>query len=121
MSYDVAVWEGTTPRDDAGAAREFEARYRALDSSDPPTVGIRRFVDRLLARYPDVTTRENARVDDSPWADGPLIANAAGSMIYLGVVPSAAYDVLSFIAETAQASGLIAFDPQTGKVLTRNA
>jgi len=48
------------------------------DQPIPPTARIRRYVDDLVTRWPDITTEAG---DDSPWADGPLVGNASGPMI----------------------------------------
>ena len=118
MSYDVAAWEGERPSDDAAAASEFEQLYELSQDVEPPSRAIREFVDRLLARHPDLTELDDDEVDDCPWADGPLLGNASGSFIYFSLVPSSADEILPFVVETAEAAGLVAFEPQTGKLLT---
>jgi hypothetical protein len=121
LSYDVAVWEGEQPSGDAAAASEFERLYEFSQDTAPPSPTIRGFVDALLARHRDLTELDDDEVDDSPWADGPLIGNASGGFIYFTMVPSAADETLPFVVETAKASGLVAFDPQTGMLLTGDA
>jgi hypothetical protein len=119
LSYDVAVWEGEQPSGDEAAASDFERLYEMLEQgAEPPSATIRGFVDALLARHRDLDELDDDEVDDSPWADGPLIGNASGGFIYFSMVPSAADETLPFVVETATASGLVAFDPQTGKLLT---
>jgi hypothetical protein len=83
-----------------------------------PSPAIRRFVEALLARHPDLTELDDAEVDDSPWADGPLIGNASGSFIYFALVHSRAKEVLPFIVETAAPERLVVYDPQTERLLT---
>ena len=119
MSYDIAVWEGSFPRDDAAAATEFERRYALADRRETPSPAIRGFVDALRRRHPDLTELDDDSVDASPWADGPLLGNASGAFIYLSLVPSSADETVPFIVEAAQAEGLIAFDPQTGTRLSQ--
>ena len=118
MSYDVAVWEGEQPSSDAAAASEFQRLYEDSQNAEPASSTLRGFVDALLARHRDLTELDDDEVDDSPWADGPLIGNASGGFIYFSMVSSAADETLPFVVETAKASGLVAFDPQTGKLLT---
>ena len=80
MSYDVAVWEGPAPRNDASATSEYMRRAEGAEDERPPTAAIQRFVAALPARHPDPTDLDDD-VDDSPWADVPLISNAFGSFI----------------------------------------
>lgn len=57
MSYDLAVWEGDRPANDAAA--EFEALYaRFVESEESvePTARIAAYVATLLDRYPDIDT-----------------------------------------------------------------
>jgi len=59
MSYDLAVWEGDRPADDAAARQEYLHLYdRYIDSRDlqPPTPRIAAYVRALLDRYPDITS-----------------------------------------------------------------
>ncbi|MCP3913322.1 MAG: hypothetical protein GY713_20530 [Actinomycetia bacterium] len=65
MSYDLAVWEGPTPRSDEQAAQVFtELSKRYPDRADPPDP------------------------EHSPWSDGPLAHNATGPLLYFGMVAS---------------------------------
>ena len=115
MSYDLAVWEGDRPATDDDALRTFEQLYDELMESDqpiPPTARIQRYVDDLVTRWPDITTEAG---DDSPWADGPLIGNASGPMIYFAMVTSSGPEVVDEVAHyPAAVGGLVCFDPQTG-------
>ena len=111
MSYDLLVWEGPRPADDVEAA-EVSERLMALveaDDTAPPTEVITEFVDQLLRRWPDITKDAD---EESPWADGPMIGNASGSMIYFSMVFSMADEASAFAAELAQRLGLQCFDPQ---------
>ena len=105
MSYDLAVWEGDRPTGD-DALRTFEQLYDELMESDqpiPPTARIQRYVDDVVTRWPDITTEAG---DDSPWADGPLIGNASGPMIYFAMVTSSGPEVVDEVAHYAAAVGI---------------
>lgn len=56
MSYDLAVWEGDRPTDDAAAADTFKRRYSEyIDSGDlvAPTERIKAYVEAVVDRYPN--------------------------------------------------------------------
>ncbi|GAA2340223.1 hypothetical protein GCM10010431_74590 [Streptomyces kunmingensis] len=74
MSYDLAVWEGERPADDAAAARLFSDPLDPYIGMDEPAVPraarIEAFVAVFLRRRPDLTGDDD---DDSPWSTAPLI------------------------------------------------
>lgn len=113
MSYDLAVWEGERPADDAAAARCFTALYdRYIDMEEPevpPVEQIVAFVSALLERWPDLTEDED---DTSPWATGPLIREARGPLIYFPMRWSMAVEASAYAAGVASSMGLDCFDPQ---------
>ena len=113
MSYDLAVWEGPRPKDDTAALETYLSlydRYVDTDETFEPTPAIRRYVEALLARWPDITTDDG---EDSPWSGGPMIDNAAGPFFYFGMGGSQLDDASQFAAEVAAAHGLNCFDPQS--------
>jgi len=120
ISVNLAVWEGPRPASDAEALNAFEAlydRYIDTDSKSAPSERISAYVAALLARYPDLTELDDDCVDDSPWADGPLIGNAGGPFIYFGFVPSGVEKgAWTFAVDTAREHGLVCFDPQSGTI-----
>jgi hypothetical protein len=111
VTYDLAVWEGERPADDSSGAyfKSLYERYIDTDVEIPPTPAIRAYVETLLQRWIDMTED----VDDvSPWADGPLINNAAGPVIYFAMRPSMADEVSAAAARMAESQGLVCYDPQ---------
>ena len=116
----MAVWEGERPTSDQDAVQTFEALYEQYVEQDDPTEPsprIREFVSALLERFPDLEALPDDEVDDSPWADSPLIGNASGPFIYFGMVTNpAAEDAWELATKTAAQLGLVAFDPQSGEV-----
>jgi hypothetical protein len=116
------VWDGPQPASDAEAAQTFEELYeRFIESDDefPPNASIAEYVNTLLARYPDLTELDDDAVDDSPWADGPMIGNARGPIIYFGLVTNAAAEhAWGYAVSTARSADLVCFDPQSGALAT---
>ncbi len=109
VSYDLAVWEGPTPTS-AEALETFESMYNTYMESSVPveaTPAIHHYVEALLQRWPDLTETER-----TVWADGPLIGNASGPMIYFAMVWSHHKEASAFAVHLAARHGLVCFDPQ---------
>jgi hypothetical protein len=109
MSYDLAVWEGELPSDDEAALEQYESLMERMDAEDlgEPTPRIRAYVEALLERWPDITVDE-----DSPWSVSPLMAEAAGHLVYFPMVFSRAGEASEYAADLARRHGLVCFDPQ---------
>ncbi|MCI4066045.1 hypothetical protein MRQ36_27250 [Micromonospora sp. R77] len=116
MSYDLAVWEGDQPADDAQAETLFEqmySRYIEDEYPTPPTPRIEDYVRTLLERWPDLTEDDDGR---SPWSTGGLIDSASGPFVYFPMVYSRAREVSAGAARIAAEHGLVCFDPQQGRL-----
>ncbi|WP_255435828.1 hypothetical protein [Salinispora sp. H7-4] len=111
MSYDLAVWEGEQPADDATAGRAYEQGYAvyAEGEEQPPTPRIRAYVLALLERWVDLSDDED---DVSPWSSGPLMDEASGSFVYFTMRFSVCKEVSAAAAQIAVDHGLICYDPQ---------
>lgn len=111
MTYDLAVWEGDRPADDAQGAATFERLWAKYcdEEEHRPTPAIQAYVEALLDRWIDMTEDEE---DVSPWADGPLIDNASGPIIYFAMRASMADEVSAAAARMAADRGLVCYDPQ---------
>jgi hypothetical protein len=120
MSYDLAVWEGERPADDAEAANTFGRLYSEyIDSGDEvaPSERIQAFVEALVDRYPNIGEADEDP-EGGPWSDGPLIDNASGPLVYFGMVWSRAEAVSQWAADLAAEHGLNCFDPQWNRLRT---
>ncbi|NEA60385.1 hypothetical protein G3I60_41040 [Streptomyces sp. SID13666] len=117
MSYDLAVWEGERPADDAAAGRRFTALYdQYIDTEDaevPPVERIAAFVAALLERWPELAEDDD---DTAPWSTGPLIGEARGPLIYFPMRWSMAEEASAYAAGVAASMGLNCFDPQARKL-----
>src|SRR5690349_1891662 len=107
----MAVWEGPTPASDADASQTFDGlydRYIESDTDVPPSERITQYVHALVERYPDLDDLDDDAVDDSPWADSPLIGNARGPFIYFSMVTNeAANEAFRHAVTTARSMGLV--------------
>ncbi|WP_446216196.1 hypothetical protein [Micromonospora sp. IBHARD004] len=112
MSYDLAVWEGDRPANDAQAETVFEQLYSTFIEDEyptPPTPRIQAYVQALLTRWGDLTDDDE---DQSPWSAGLSIDSASGPFIYFAMVFSRAREVSAGAARIAAEHGLVCFDPQ---------
>jgi hypothetical protein len=112
VSVDLAVWEGPPPvGDDEARATFADLCERYLDRPpSPPSKGIVDYVTALLARYPDLSDEGD---DDVPWGSGPLLRNASGPILYVDMKLNDVFEEgWRYCVETAEAHGLVAFDPQ---------
>jgi hypothetical protein len=133
MSYDLAVWEGPAPANDAAALATYvelmerwhkgdgvvaaiQARARGEATAYDPTPAISTYVAGLLERWPDLS--DDSDDEESPWADAPIINNATGPLFYFAMVYSKAEEAVTFAAELATQHGLNCFDPQSEHLLT---
>jgi hypothetical protein len=113
MSYDLAVWQGERPASDAQAGETFAKLYQQYigeEHEDAPAPAIAAYVAALLERWPDLDDGDD---DECPWADGPLINNARGPIIYFAMVWSKAEEASAYAAALAARHGLVCFDPQS--------
>ena len=113
VSYDLAVWVGAPPRSDADASSVYEQMMERMEAGEPevePSPAIRAYVEALLQRWPDITDDAD---EGSPWADGPLMANAVGDTIYFSMVWSRAEEASAFVSRLAEEHGLVCYDPQS--------
>jgi hypothetical protein len=116
MSYTLAVWEGARPKTNPAAVKTFEAliaKYQAIEKSPRPRPAIRRYVEALLAKHPDLDDDNEV---ECPWSDSPLINNATGPIVYFAMVFSKAKTASAFAAKLAKTHGLVCFDPQSNKL-----
>ena len=118
MSYDVAVWIGNLPADNAAALETFKRRWKRYENTPEPThPQIAAFLDDLLERYPDLDGVPESELESSPWAEGHMIGNARGRFFYFAMTYPGARKALQFVAETAAAHNLVCFDPQSSELL----
>jgi hypothetical protein len=112
MSYDIAVWQGERPLDDDTALDMWvELAERYLEGvEEPPTPEIARFVEALLARWPDLDESS-----DGPWASSRT-GDASGPVLCVNIVPDRQDETSVYVAELARQHGLICFDPQQDRL-----
>jgi hypothetical protein len=113
MSWVLVAWDGPVPTSADDAARIFEELESSVNDDDPPTDAIRGYVEELLGRWPDIT--EDCG-EDSPWGDGPLIANAYGPLVVFSLVSSTLYESIPYCTEVARRRRIVLYDQEQEEV-----
>ena len=109
MSYDVAVVIPPIPDHDAEAWTEFNATIEADQQGRAPAV-FRKLHDRLIKRFPCLSSLPDDKVDESVWSSWPFWTNFGKRVGILNMVYSRVEEALPFIIETATSLGLPVFD-----------
>lgn len=118
MSYTIDLLVGSLPSPDAEAWKQIEtlraSHYDDKREKAPELVALH---SALTARYPCLSSYgDDEEIEDSPWADGPMINNFSHEMGMLAISSSKVEEVVPFIIETANSLGITVADGQTGKI-----
>jgi hypothetical protein len=72
----------------------------------------------LTQRYPCLSSfaDDDPEIDESPWADGPMIGNFASKMGMLAIIYPRADEVFPFILKNALALNIVVADGQSEKI-----
>jgi len=115
VTYTLAVWDGEMPADDEQATAEFNRLVELTEDDDiPPTQKIRRYVETLLSRWPDITEEGG---ENSPWADGPLMGDADGPLFVFGLCTFLGEEPFIYCQALAKEHALVFFDPAEEQLL----
>jgi hypothetical protein len=77
------------------------------------TDAIQAYVAELLGRWPDITEDGG---EDSPWGDGPLIANACGPLLVFSLVSTSLDESIPYCAEVARRHRIVLYDQEQDEV-----
>jgi len=117
MSHLLMVSLLPVPADDAEVWGDFDARSEAFEQhGQPPHPLLLKLVDQLTTRRPCISTLREDQLENSIWADGPLLDNLMHDVAILTVVPAKVATAVPFIRDTALALGLAVYDPQSEQV-----
>ncbi|WP_156480468.1 hypothetical protein [Aquipseudomonas alcaligenes] len=119
MSYTVDLIVSKLPSGNDEAWKHVEALresyYNDKREKAPELLALH---DVLTARYPCLCSYadDDPHMDESPWADGPMIGNFASEMGMLAISFSRVEEVFPFVVESANALGITVADGQTGDI-----
>lgn len=119
MSYTVELILNSLPQNSQKAWGEIERLREAYyEDGQKPHNSYREFLKSIQTSYPCLCSYadNDPSVEESPWADGPLINNFNHTMGMLAIVFSKVNEVLPFIIETAKRFNITVADAQTGEI-----
>ena len=119
MSYTVDLIVGPLPVDNKKAWEKIEVlRETYYDDNREKAPALIALHSVLTARYPCLRSYadDDPAVDESPWADGPMINNFMNEMGMLAISFSRADEVVPFIIKEANALGISVADGQSGEI-----
>jgi hypothetical protein len=119
MSFTLDLIVGDLPASSPEAWAEIE-RLRGSYYGDTrdKAPALLQLHERLTQRYPCLCSYadDDPAMDDSPWADGPMINNFASEMGMLAISYSRADEVVPFIIKEALQLGITVADGQSEKI-----
>jgi hypothetical protein len=119
VSYTVELIVGCLPESESGAwAQIEELRESYYGDERDKTPELLELHKALTARYPCLCSFEDndPRIDESPWADGPMLNNFAHDMGMLAISSSRAEEVVPFVIAEANKLGITVADSQTANI-----
>lgn len=119
MSYTVDLIVSPLPDDDKKAWKQVELlRESYYDDERDKAPALVKLHSVLTARYPCLCSYadDDEKIDECPWADGPMIGNFAHEMGMLAISFSRADEVIPFVIEEANALGISVADGQSGEI-----
>ena len=119
MSYTVDLIIGNLPQRDIDAWKAIEIlreRYYGDKAGKAPV--LIELHQKLTERYPCLCsyTENDPRMEECPWADGPMIGNFASEMGMLAIIFSRVDEVIPFIIQSANDLGITVADGQSLKI-----
>lgn len=119
MSFTVDLIVGPLPEDDQQAWQQIEVlRQSYYDDEREKAPSLVKLHSALTARYPCLCSYadDDPKIDDCPWADGPMIGNFAHATGMLAISFSRADELVPFIIKEANALGISVADGQSGEI-----
>ncbi|HEY8100234.1 MAG TPA: hypothetical protein VIF82_05735 [Burkholderiaceae bacterium] len=119
MSFTVDLVLTDVPTDDRAAWKYIqELREEYYEDKTGAHEKLIKLHEALTKKYPCLCSfaDDDPEMEDSPWADGPMLGNFASKMGMLAIVYSRVDEVFPFILENALALNIIVADGQSEKL-----
>jgi len=119
LSFTAELILETLPLDEKSAWRAIEnLREEYYEDETGANPKLKELHDILIQKYPCLCSYadDDPEMENSPWADGPLIGNFASKMGMVSIRFSSAYEVFPFVLKSALALGITVADGQSEKI-----
>lgn len=118
MSYTLQIWESPFPTNvqEADAICDQLLEEEESGKKGPQNPKFIALAKQLTHRYPCITQltgNEPVGYEEGVWSEGPLNGITQAPIYGIGIVTSFLEEVVPFVQKTANALGLIVYDPQT--------
>ena len=116
MSFDLAVWHTPARLTDAEAGALHAALCESRTDGVAPHPAVDAFYAELTARYPEIDTVPDDRIDDSDYCPWSCALDRSPGHVIMACVWSQAQAVGEFAWDLAGRHRLALFDPQQGRL-----
>ncbi len=118
MSYTLQIWESPVPTNvyEADAICDQlleEEESREKGQQNPKFIALAQQLTRRYSCITQLTGNEPEGYEGGVWSDGPIDGITNAPIYGIGIVTTFLVEVMPFVQKTANALGLIAYDPQT--------
>jgi hypothetical protein len=116
MSFDLGVWHTQERLSDEEAGALYHDLCESRRDGVTPHPAVDAFYAELTARYPEIDTIPEERIDDHDYCPWSCALDRSPGHVIMSCVWSQAEKVARSVHELAVKPGLAVFDPQQGKV-----
>jgi hypothetical protein len=116
MSFDLGVWHTPKRLTDEEAGLLYVALCELDNQGLPPHPAVDAFYAELTARYPEIDTVADDRIDDHDYCPWSCALDRSPGHVIMPCVWSQAENVERFVHQLARKHGLAVYDPQQGRV-----
>jgi hypothetical protein len=116
MSFDLSGWHTTKRLSDEEAGELYAALCESRTEGIAPHRAVDAFYAELTARYPEIDTVPDDRIDDHDYCPWSCALDRSPGHVNMPCVWSQAGNVERFVRQLARKHGLAVYDPQQGRV-----
>lgn len=121
MSFDLGVWHTARRLTDSEGQELYTALCRSQTDGVVPHPAVDAFYAELTARYPEIDTVPDDRIDDHEYCPWSCRLDRSPGHVIMPCVWSQAGNVARFVTHLAKKHGLTIYDPQSARVFHPDA
>lgn len=116
MSFDLGVWYTINRLSDEEAGELYAALCESRTDGVCPHSAVDAFYAELTARYPEIVTVPDGRIDDHDYCPWSCELDRSPGHVLMPCVWSQAENVKRLVRQLAGKHGLAVYDPQQGRI-----